>query len=222
MNDSWDEALANPVVACYKLQIMAVIYVLLFIGCLVFNAFLLLVFIRHKKLQNSFNMFIIALTLLNFFGSLLEFPFIILSNFYCQWIFGRNGCIFSGFVMYFIGASSIYLLVAISFERYHVITNTSASKFQRVDKRVVVFSILGCVLLAFVWAGLPLLGWSAYSLEGTRTSCSVVWNERSFNVLSYNISMFIGLYFLPLILIMTTNLKLIWMVLLICCLLKCF
>ena len=43
-----------------------------------------------------------------------------------------------------------------------------------------------------------MFGWSYYSLEGALTTCSVEWEDRSFNVVSYNVAMFAGVYFVPL------------------------
>lgn len=73
-----------PLVECYKLRIVGVVEMILFFLCLVFNSMLLKMFIRNKKFHTPLNVLIIILTCFNFFGSLLEFPFIILSNLYCR------------------------------------------------------------------------------------------------------------------------------------------
>lgn len=89
-NFSLREQIADQLVSevspalCYKLQALGVISILMFIACIVFNTFLLWVFLKNKELQSSFNMFIVALSILNLVGSFLEFPFIIVSNFYCR------------------------------------------------------------------------------------------------------------------------------------------
>ncbi len=64
-----------------------------------------------------------------------------------------------------------------------------------------------CVLNGVVWASFPLFGWSRYSLEGARTSCCIEWKERSANVTSYNITIFVLVYFIPVLCIITTNVK---------------
>lgn len=46
-----------------------------------------------------------------------------------------------------------------------------------------------------------------YTLEGVRTSCSVRWQDRSFNVVSYNILMFIFAYIIPLAVMIYCNIK---------------
>jgi len=55
---------------------------------------------------------------------------------------------------------------------------------------------------------MPLLGWSYYTLEGGLVSCGVEMNERSNNVRSFIIAIFIFVYMIPFGLIIITNLKL--------------
>ena len=108
------------------------------------------------------------------------------------------------------GCSSVYIMVAISFERFYIIYKPMAIKTmnKKVNYIVIGLSMLGGV----IWATLPLVGWSHYSLEGALTSCSVEWRKRSENTTSYAIAIFIMLYFFPLATILFTNLKLIFMV----------
>ena len=57
-----------------------------------------------------------------------------------------------------------------------------------------------------------MVGWSYYSMEGALTSCSVDWADRSLNVVSYNIFIFIISYFIPVTIIIYTNTKLLLIV----------
>lgn len=63
-----------------------------------------------------------------------------------------------------------------------------------------------CVLISLFWAICPLFGWSHYSLEGGLTSCSVEWAERTWNVYSYNVTIWVFAYILPLATIVYCNL----------------
>lgn len=81
------------------------------------NCLLLLTFLGTKDLRQPINTFVIAITLINFFGALVEFPFVIASNFARRWIWGHVGCAISGYSTYFVGCASIYMMVAISVER---------------------------------------------------------------------------------------------------------
>lgn len=127
-----------------------------------------------------------------------------------RWVFREIGCILSGFIMYFVGCSSIYLMAAISFERFYINYKPLISK--RYGTKVTKIVILSCVCLGLFWSLLPIFGWSKYSLEGTMTSCSVEWNERSFNVVSYNLAMFLFVFLIPLSVIITANVKLLFIV----------
>jgi len=51
----------------------------------------------------------------------------------------------------------------------------------------------------------PFFGWSYYSLEGALTSCSVEWSVRSFNVISYNMFIFIVTFLIPVLVIVISN-----------------
>ncbi len=49
-----------------------------------FNLALLVVFGRNKKLRSALNMFIMAITILNLFGSISELSFVIPTNMKCK------------------------------------------------------------------------------------------------------------------------------------------
>ena len=66
-----------------------------------------------------------------------------------------------------------------------------------------------CIVLSLIWTTFPLVGWSYYSPEGLKMSCSVEWQDRSLNVMSYSITIIIFVFILPLIIITITNIKII-------------
>ena len=72
--------------------------------------------------------------------------------------------------------------------------------------------ILLCSLLSLMTAVAPFFGWSYYSLEGSMTSCAVEWAERSTNVISYNIFIFMISFCIPIGIIIPSNLKLLMIV----------
>ncbi|CAF0886581.1 unnamed protein product [Brachionus calyciflorus] len=197
-------------VSCGKLRILATYCVFIFIGSVLANTSLLWTLIYYKDLRNSVNAFMIALSSCNLLGSLIEMPLVIVSNFNCKWYFKKAGCVFGAFIMYSIGCISIFLLTAISFERFYIIYKPMSIK--SINQKLSLIIISACVFFGVLWALFPVFGWSHYSLEGAMTSCSVEWNERSFNVVSYNIAIFAFVYFLPLIAIAYSNLRLIFMI----------
>ncbi|RNA30611.1 rod opsin [Brachionus plicatilis] len=194
-------------VNCIILNAIAVYCVILLLSSVFFNSLLLWVFYRYKELRTSLNMLIIALTAYNLAASVIELPFVIISNFSCRWPFGRVGCHFSGVVMYIVGIIQIYLMAAISFERFFIIYKPMSIK--SISTNVILVVIAVCTFMGVMWAMFPYLGWSYYSLEGALTSCSVEWFERSFNVISYNVTIFLVVYTIPLIVIFFANIKLV-------------
>ena len=112
--------------------------------------------------------------------------------------------------MYFVGCTQIYLMAAISYERFIIIYKPFTIKM--IDFKGTYIGIAFCSLMGLIWAGAPLFGWSYYSLEGALTSCSVEWYERTPNVISYNMAIFITTFVVPVAVILTTNLRLLFIV----------
>lgn len=72
-------------VECYKLRIIGVYCCLLFIASTISNSLLLWAFVRYKELRTPLNIFIIALVFFNLFGTIVELPFIVVSNLSCKY-----------------------------------------------------------------------------------------------------------------------------------------
>ena len=85
-------------------------------------------------------------------------------------------------------------------------------KKDAISNRILMFTIFFCLFLSFLWSGLPLVGWSYYSFEESLTTCSVEWKDRSFNVVRYNVTIFLAAYILPMFAIVFSNIKIIIMV----------
>ncbi|RNA14436.1 visual pigment-like receptor peropsin [Brachionus plicatilis] len=185
-------SLIEPLVEnCSSLKIISLYCTILFSLSMIFNLVLLRLFYLYKELRKSFNLIILALVLLNLFGTLFELPILIVTNYYCEWVFPTIFCPISAFIMYFVGCTSIYLMVAISFERLYVIGQPMTRGGKQIAKSFYSVVIFACVALGLWWSVLPFFGWSYYSFEGVGTSCSVEWNEKSLNVMSYNLTILI-------------------------------
>jgi hypothetical protein len=57
--------------------------------------------------------------------------------------------------------------------------------------------IMICLVYTLILTIAPLVGWSYYSLESSLIQCGVEWAERSWNVQSYNFTIFVTNYFFP-------------------------
>ncbi|KAJ8319407.1 hypothetical protein KUTeg_004498 [Tegillarca granosa] len=159
------------------------------------NIIVVVLFCRVKSLRTSTNMFIISVALSDLLMCALSKPFAIASNLAGVWIFGDSGCKFYGFLVYFLGVTSMYTLCALSFDRCIVITKPFFAT--NITHTVAGIIIAGCWLLGMFWAILPLIGWNSYELEVPYTSCSVVWDSKEPLRFSYNITIFFTCFCIP-------------------------
>ena len=81
-----------------------------------------------------------------------------------------------------------------------------------VGKVFINISIVSSLAVSLFWAIMPFLGWSYYSYEGLGVSCSIEWNERSFSVISYNVTILLLTFILPLTCILLADGYLIFVV----------
>ncbi|CAF4864337.1 unnamed protein product [Rotaria sp. Silwood1] len=172
----------------------------------ILNGSLLYTLIRNNILrQLSTNILIGGLLLGDFIGAFFEIPFPALSLIYCRWIFTYIGCVFEAIITYFVGCSNMYMLCLISIDRYSIMTRSFQEPSGIIQRT---YTSIGCVyILSLFWTIMPLLGWSSYDYEGVGVSCSIKWTERTFNVISYNITVLIFVYFIPVMIILITNIK---------------
>jgi len=92
---------------------------------------------------------------------------------------------------------------AISYIRYKILKDQIIENNKINIKPVVTLSII----LSLFWSTAPLFGWSYYSLEDSLVSCGVEYNEKSMNVISYNVGMFTFVFIVPFTLIIYYNFK---------------
>ena len=173
--------------------------VLLFTGVLgiLFNSTGLYVFARNKQLQSATNLFIVALLMCDLSMAVFGAPLAISAALYGSWFAGPVWCTWEGFIVYFFGLSALYLLTAISVDRYIVIVKPLKSKI--VTKRVAVAAIGACYGGAALWAILPLVGWSSYGLEAIGVYCGLNYRDRSLGNTSYIVAMFVFCFAIPII-----------------------
>jgi DNA integrity scanning protein DisA with diadenylate cyclase activity len=115
------------------------------------------------------------------------------------------GCVFCGFVIYFVGCMQVFLMTAISYVRYDILKKQKNEK--SIGNVLIIKAVVISLAFSLFWSAMPIFGWSHYSLENGLVSCSVEYNEKSFNVISYNIGMFIFVFILPFGITIHVNIK---------------
>ncbi|KAH3787289.1 hypothetical protein DPMN_165410 [Dreissena polymorpha] len=160
------------------------------------NVLVILTFTKNKRLRSPTNIFILGVAIGDLCMVCLGNPLASISAINGAWFAGDAACIFAGFVVYLFGLSQLYLLLAVSVDRYIVITKPRLTP--KITTKVACASVAGCFGLALVWAVCPLIGWSSYGLEASGVFCGLNWNDLSVSNTSYVITIKIFCFFVPL------------------------
>ncbi|CAC5402365.1 OPN4 [Mytilus coruscus] len=159
------------------------------------NGSALYVFLTNKQLRSPTNMFIISLITCDFLMCTVGAPLPAASNFAHRWLWGWSGCVFHGFTVYVLGLSNLYILAAISVDRYIIIAKPLQA--HKINHRVVGISVFLCYFFGFFWSFMPVVGWSEYAFEGAGTACGILYDYNNASAFSYNIAIFINCYWIP-------------------------
>ncbi|XP_067671716.1 parapinopsin-like [Haliotis asinina] len=191
---STDSSVTVTLLPAFGYNIIGVICAITTIVSFLANGCGMLVFIKNKALRSPTNLFVMALCVCDLLMCSCS-ALACAASFSHGWVFGHVVCVLEGFMVYFLGLTSMYLLAAISVDRYIVISKPLLS--YKITHRVAAFAIAVCWLLGFFWAALPLVGWNQYDLEGVGISCSIVWQSEDPVNFSYIIIIFILCFTFP-------------------------
>uniref|UniRef100_A0A3P8Z508 G-protein coupled receptors family 1 profile domain-containing protein n=1 Tax=Esox lucius TaxID=8010 RepID=A0A3P8Z508_ESOLU len=180
---------AHYIVACFVLVIGAV-----GVGG---NALVMYAFFSNKKLQTPPNYFIMNLAVSDFLMAITQSPIFFVNCLYKEWIFGETGCKMYAFCGALFGITSMINLLAISIDRYVVITKP-LQVLHWTSKRRTTGIIVIVWLYSLAWSLAPLLGWSSYIPEGLMTSCTWDYVTSTPANRSYTLMLCVFVFFIPL------------------------
>uniref|UniRef100_A0A673CBR9 Opsin 4xb n=1 Tax=Sphaeramia orbicularis TaxID=375764 RepID=A0A673CBR9_9TELE len=120
------------------------------------NALVMFAFYSNKKLRNLPNYFIMNLAVSDFLMAFTQSPIFFINCLYKEWVFGEMGCKMYAFCGALFGITSMINLLAISIDRYLVITKPLQVMNWNSKRRTTVAIIM-------VW--LYSLAWSLYILK---------------------------------------------------------
>ncbi|XP_041280385.1 melanopsin-like isoform X1 [Onychostruthus taczanowskii] len=164
------------------------------------NLLVLYAFYSNKKLRTSQNYFIMNLAVSDFLMSASQAPICFVNSLHREWILGDIGCNLYAFCGALFGITSMMTLLAISVDRYLVITKPLQS-IQWTSKRRTMQIIAAVWLYSLGWSVAPLLGWSSYVPEGLMISCT--WDYVTYSPAnrSYTMILCCCVFFIPLVII---------------------
>ncbi|XP_077156982.1 melanopsin [Paroedura picta] len=164
------------------------------------NLLVLYAFYSNKKLRTPPNYFIMNLAASDFLMSATQAPICFLNSMHREWILGDIGCNLYAFCGALFGITSMMTLLAISVDRYCVITKPLQS-IKRTSKKCSCLIIALVWLYSLAWSVCPLFGWSSYVPEGLMISCT--WDYITYSPAnrSYTMMLCWCVFFIPLIII---------------------
>ncbi|KAL6472331.1 hypothetical protein MHYP_G00185190 [Metynnis hypsauchen] len=161
------------------------------------NVLVMYAFFCNKKLRTPPNYFILNLAVSDFLMATTQSPIFFVNCMYKEWVFGEIGCKMYAFCGALFGITSMINLLAISIDRYVVITKPLQA-IQWTSKRRTLLSILLVWLYSLAWSLAPLLGWSSYIPEGLMTSCTWDYVTSTPANKSYTLMLCCFVFFIPL------------------------
>ncbi|XP_053180910.1 opsin 4xb [Scomber japonicus] len=161
------------------------------------NALVMFAFYSNKKLRNLPNYFIMNLAVSDFLMAFTQSPIFFINCIYKDWVFGEMGCKMYAFCGALFGIASMINLLAISIDRYVVITKPLQA-IHWSSKRRTTLAIVMVWLYSLAWSLAPLVGWSSYIPEGLMTSCT--WDYVTYTLAnrSYTMMLCCFVFFIPL------------------------
>uniref|UniRef100_A0A9J8AZG5 Opsin 4xb n=2 Tax=Cyprinus carpio TaxID=7962 RepID=A0A9J8AZG5_CYPCA len=165
------------------------------------NALVMFAFYSNKKLRSLPNYFIVNLAVSDFLMAITQSPMFFINCLFKEWMFGELGCKIYAFCGALFGITSMINLLAISIDRYVVITKPLQT-IQWSSKRRTSLAILCIWLYSLAWSLAPLIGWSSYIPEGLMTSCTWDYTSPSPANKSYTMMLCCFVFFIPLAIIL--------------------
>ena len=118
---------------------------------IVLNGIIIYILLRKKTRRSPIDVFMIALCSFDLLGALLGIPLPLSSSLACRWVllasthpitviflflrwlYGKYLCYYEGFVAYFVGMVGLYLLVALSLNRFVFKATSSIVSFSSIS-----------------------------------------------------------------------------------------
>ncbi|XP_069106399.1 rhodopsin, GQ-coupled-like [Argopecten irradians] len=154
-----------------------------------FNSLFIYILTTHTNLKKKNNLYVITLCISSILIAVLVVPTLGISSLEDRWVFGNIGCSLHGFTMTAFGLFQIFIVTAMSMEKYVIVVRNNWNSFVSITGTRC--SIAACLLLGVAIGSCPILGWNSYKLEEQKISCSIDWSDKSKMALSYTYSILI-------------------------------
>ena len=178
-----------------------IVIMMLIILSILLNATVFFVLAYHFNKLKSRDFIVLSLAIADLIKATVGYPYLLTD-------YGRSSntaatpqCTLSAFIITTASITTIAHLVMLSVTIY--ISLSFPYLMIRLQKKVLCFVVfvLPCWLYGLLWGLLPLLGWSSYDKETEQGyRCAMNFREHTLNVNSYNITLFVCGFVIPLLL----------------------
>ncbi|XP_033726492.1 rhodopsin, GQ-coupled-like [Pecten maximus] len=175
-NECYSVTLGQDSMRESMLYVTAISMLLLATFGLLFNSLFIYILITHNTLKTKNNLYVMTLCVSSILIAVLVVPTLGISSLEERWVFGDAGCTLHGFIMTSFGLFQIFIITAMSFEKYVIVVKNSWYLF--VSKTGTRFSIGGSLLMGITLGSCPIIGWNSYKLEIQNVSCSIDWSDK--------------------------------------------
>ena len=156
----------------------SVMFVLV-LSSLICNGLVAITFCKSRDLLSiTCNKFVLNMTLINVFTTVLVLPFVVVTSFRDDWVFRHGWCQVSGFLLILLSCALLLTLAALSYDRYYFIVKPLRHPIHMSSTRAYIMIIMIWLFSLFM-ASLPLLGWGKYGYQKAKLSCTVLWHLYS-------------------------------------------
>ena len=163
------------------------------------NSLVVIVLVYNWKNLKSRDMIVLSLSVADLLKAVVGYPYLLTDYGRPPGKAATPQCILSAFVITWASITTIVHLVMLSVTLYLALNFPFLmSRLQRKAYSIAVF-VLPCWLYGLLWGSMPLLGWSSYGKETSEGyRCGMNLQEHTFNVVSYNVSLLLAAFALPL------------------------
>jgi hypothetical protein len=174
---------------------------------LIINIYSLIIIRKNRHISPCDRDLVIGMIISSLSVIIISAPSVVIQCLLCHRLSSSLICKIEGFNSFCNGCTAMYMLVALSIVRYLSTTNSPLSKRfrQQIEQRGS-YLVLICFIMGSVWAIPPIFGRvSGYVPEGLGFHCGLNWFDRSLASRFYFALLFLGVYFIPMIIIVYIN-----------------
>ncbi|XP_076330241.1 5-hydroxytryptamine receptor 1B-like [Tachypleus tridentatus] len=179
-------------------ELQTAILFLIFIGSVMINSMVFLLFYKKPTLRTFSNRFVLNLSLTHLLQAVIVMPYIFVSGIFGEWPFGHVWCQISGFVFLWFSMETVFSLVLIAVDRNCAVNSPLHYSITITKKKTGVF-ISGTWFLAFVMCLPPFFGITSIRYRESWHACAPVWTNNDPCIIAYSILIVIAGFVVPLV-----------------------